>query len=165
MAGKSTKSWQERFWRFVDRSQFSPGGCWMWTGGNNGKYGVMGVGGKNGVQRYAHRLSWTMDNGDIPDGLHVLHRCDNPPCVNPAHLFIGTVRDNALDKSRKGRHWMQLNGDKSAADANPNAVLDWVRVHEIRRLHSAGASAKGLGKTFGVGRTTIGHIVHRRTWK
>jgi hypothetical protein len=77
------------------------GNCWEWTGTRNQKgYGQIASGGCKGM---AHRIAWTLANGPIPDGLCVLHRCDNPPCINPAHLWLGTVADNNLDKKIKGR--------------------------------------------------------------
>lgn len=77
-------------------------GCWEWRGVRTaGVYGEVRVNGK-GVR--AHRYMWEQANGPIPSGLWVLHRCDNPPCVNPAHLFLGTAKDNLLDAIQKGRH-------------------------------------------------------------
>lgn len=96
----------ERFWRHVDKS----GECWIWTGAHQpfGKAHGAGYGNMNlGSGRYAptHRVSWELHNGPIPNGLWVLHRCDNPKCVRPEHLFLGTQRDNARDmmKKRRGR--------------------------------------------------------------
>lgn len=87
----------KRFWAHVDKS----GGCWVWLGTRHGKgYGHVKSG---GVVRKAHRVSWEMVHGPIPDGLLVCHRCDNPPCVRPDHLFLGTARDNTQDSISKGR--------------------------------------------------------------
>jgi hypothetical protein len=81
------------------------GDCWVWTGCLNAYgYGVTRI---NGKLYTAHRFSWFMTHGPIPDGLCILHKCDNPPCVNPSHLFIGTKADNMWDKSFKGRHHYQ----------------------------------------------------------
>jgi hypothetical protein len=92
---------ETRLWEKVQKEP--NGGCWLWTGGTtNGGYGVIGVG--RGRLHRAHRISWEIANGPIPDGLKVLHRCDNPPCVNPAHLFLGTQVDNMRDCAAKGRH-------------------------------------------------------------
>lgn len=89
----------ERFWAKVDKS----GNCWTWTAFKNPKgYGLMGHVQADGNQM-AHRVSWVMANGEIPAGMLVLHRCDNPSCVRPDHLFLGTAQDNADDMMRKGR--------------------------------------------------------------
>ena len=93
---------EERFWEKVNRD--GPGGCWIWTGSTNGRYGQVCL---NGVPKKAHRISWEMKNGPIPDGLHCLHRCDRPECCNPSHLFIGTQADNIADMIKKGRAWYQ----------------------------------------------------------
>ena len=87
--------------RFLDRVQKQESGCWVWTGANNGLgYGVMRLGLK---QVYAHRFSYEQFVSPIPDGLCICHKCDNPRCVNPDHLFLGTQKDNMQDCSRKGR--------------------------------------------------------------
>lgn len=100
-----------RFWRYVIPCE----GCWVWTGSADTKgYGMLGTPDytrprfANGKPRYrfdrAHRLSYQIHFGPIPDGVFVCHTCDNPSCVNPAHLFLGTILDNNRDKTAKGRH-------------------------------------------------------------
>lgn len=87
----------DAFWSRVDTS----GDCLVWTGAKTPKgYGVLTL---NGRRWYAHRLSYTLTNGPIPDGLFVCHRCDHPPCVRPDHLFLGTMQENFADMRRKGR--------------------------------------------------------------
>ena len=103
---------EELFWSHVAKSD----GCWLWTAGLNRGYGAFAVHRKD---IGAHRYSWMLENGPIPDGLFVLHRCDNPPCVRPDHLFIGTQLDNMLDKMSKGRGY---EGDRHYLRQNPERV-------------------------------------------
>jgi hypothetical protein len=94
----------ENFWKKVDKKS-NLNGCWIWTGarkgGKNGNYGVFQMG-TNNLKR-SHRVSFELSNGPIPDGLLVCHTCDNPLCVNPSHLFLGTFKDNTQDMIRKNR--------------------------------------------------------------
>lgn len=107
----------ERFWEKVNVN--APGGCWEWTGSRTmaGRgYGTIGIGGRSTL---AHRVSWEIKNGPIPDGpghhgVCVLHRCDNPPCVRPDHLFLGTQKDNVEDMDTKGRRRNRLDAERLA---------------------------------------------------
>lgn len=87
---------ETRFWSRVNKTDK----CWLWTVSNDTRYGVMSV---KGVPTKAHRISWELHNGEIPEGMSVLHTCDNPPCVNPEHLWLGTYGDNIRDAVKKGR--------------------------------------------------------------
>ena len=100
-AHKRRYAWPDWFWRKVTKSD----GCWEWTGSCGAKgYGQVGVKGKN---LRTHRVSWELTNGKIPEQLIVCHHCDNPKCVRPDHLFLGTNKDNTQDMLSKGRQWNQ----------------------------------------------------------
>lgn len=124
--------------------------CWEWTGGRDSRgYGSIRVA-RTGIG--AHRLAWQVAYGPIPPGMAVLHRCDNPPCVRPAHLFLGSQADNNRDMRDKGRH---QSSRLSAGD-----------VRLIRSLHAAGGTTQvDLGRRFGVTQFTIWMVVHRKSWR
>lgn len=106
---REMKTTEERFWAKVDRR--GPDECWPWIGATNNRgYGQFWYG---GGQRLSHRIAWLLLRGPVGD-LFVLHRCDNPICVNPAHLFLGTHQDNMQDMVTKGRHAMQRHPEKAA---------------------------------------------------
>lgn len=173
-----------RFWSHVDRSA-GPEGCWPWTACKTiHGYGWTRTG---GIGHSAHRVAYTIANGPIPDGLVVCHRCDNRPCCNPAHLWLGTSADNAADCSAKGRtargdrngsriHPDRLpRGDQSFARLHPerlvrgvdywSAKLDEDKVRAIRLAAAAGESGRSLGLRFGVCKATIQRVVNRYSWK
>lgn len=132
------------------------GPCWLWTGYTTKYgYGQVTIGGQ---VLYTHRLAWELTNGPIPDGQWALHKCDNPPCCNPAHLFLGTQTENMADAASKLR---MHNGEKHGI-----AKLTDVEVIEIRRLYASGdATLPALAKQFGVTISPIHAIVNGRTWK
>jgi hypothetical protein len=134
----------ERFDRFVVRQP----GCWGWSGATRNGYGALGRGGHGKGLVYAHRLSWELANGPIPDGMCVLHRCDNPPCANPDHLWLGTKTDNNRDMVAKGRHigYRRLTVDQ---------------VREIRR---SGERVRVLADRFGVSISAIYQVRSGRNW-
>lgn len=151
----------ERFWPKVDVR--GPDECWPWTAATFPKgYGKIGRGGRAAGVIEAHRASWLLAHGPIPDGLCVLHSCDNPPCVNPAHLFLGTLAENVADMMAKGRH---RNG-VSRGEANGRAKLTAGQVDEIRgRARGGGESRAALARIFGVSWPTIDRIVRGTRWR
>lgn len=149
---------EQRFWGFVDKS----GDCWTWTGTTNGRndgYGKFSVG--PNVRVYAHRFSWELHNGLIPEGMLVCHHCDNPLCVRPDHLFLGTPLDNMRDMWAKGRG----NNPRRTGEDARNHKLTWDAVNEIRRLYTAGYGYRVLGRAFHVDPTNIRRIVKNQTWQ
>lgn len=143
----------QRFWPKVDTSS-GPDLCWPWMGKSdpNG-YGYFEAEGYRG----AHRVSYFLAYGAIPDGMFVCHRCDNPPCVNPGHLFLGTQADNMSDMWRKGR-------GASPFHARPLAKLTEEDVREIRRVVRSGVPQSEMAAKYGVSRPTISNLIARKTW-
>lgn len=131
------------------------GGCWLWSRYTN-KSGY-GRTTRRGKVHAAHRLSWEASRGPIPKDKVVCHRCDTPACVNPAHLFLGSPRDNIEDAMRKGRN--------IAGEAHPNAKLTMVMVEEIRAMCAAGSLYREAAKAFGVHVATVGGIIRREAWR
>ncbi len=134
------------------------GDCWLWIGGDTGN-GYGRIRRKGGKKILAHRLSWELHNGPIPDGLCVLHKCDTPPCVNPDHLFLGTQKDNIQDAFKKGRLFIPKGEDNKQSKLKNEDII------EIRKLREQGYTQVLLGKMFGVRHTTIGNICNNKTWK
>lgn len=145
---------EKRFWPKVDKTDgHGPAGdCWIWTASTDiYGYGIVGVGGRN---KGAHRASWEIHNGPIPEGLKVLHHCDNPPCVRPNHLFLGTQKDNMDDMNAKGRR------------GKGPAKLTVAQALEIRQLYATGKfSCYRLSLRYGVCRSAVSHVVNRRNFR
>lgn len=136
-------------------------GCWIWMGVlNSGGYGVVKAEGRS---VYAHRHSWRLRNGKIPDGLSILHKCDIRPCINPDHLYPGTPRQNSDDAISRGRthKW----AGKRARGANPNAKLSEANIAEIKSLLVQGVPQKEIANTFGISNPTVSQIKTGATWK
>lgn len=147
---------EQRFWSKVDRR--GPDDCWPWTAAlNESGYGVMrpDTTRRNGPTIKAHRVSAQLAGMRI-EGLKVLHSCDNPICVNPAHLRPGTMQDNSTDMVRRGRSTYGEN--KALAKLTDAAVI------EIRRRSRAGEYRKVLAREFGVSPATISNVALGQTW-
>lgn len=153
----------ERFWSKVNRAGDSA--CWLWIGGCTGDgYGAFAAVNRRLIP--AHRFAYEQCVGPIPEGLFVCHHCDNPPCVNPKHLFAGTNRDNVLDAMRKGR-WPKQDGNPYAVRGEQQGLskLTNAQVLEIRRLAAQGISQYVIKDIFGVTQANVSAIVRRETWK
>lgn len=151
---------EDRFWSKVDRSA-GPDACWPWTRtcAPNG-YGVTRLWGP--TRRYhlgAHRAAWTLTHGPIPTGRFVCHHCDNPPCCNPAHLFLGTPKDNIDDMHRKGRQRILRGEDR------PLSKFTREQIFEIRARYANGEKQRDLAAEFGVRQPRISKIVTRQVWR
>ena len=213
MADTLKRPLESRFWSKVCIRDDDE--CWDWTGALSHGYGSIRISGKT---RSAHRIAYRLSRGTIPSGMNVCHRCDNPRCVNPAHLFLGTQADNMRDAASKGRcpdisgdknpshthperlrrgdnHPLRLQpelaprGDKNGSRLHPERLARGIRngaytkpasrrvgekngrakltaedVRAIRVTVAQGTSLTALSRQYGVGRTTIGHIVRRESW-
>jgi hypothetical protein len=161
--------------------------CWVWTGSTSHGYGRFYCA-PPGIGRLAHRYAWFLTHGSLPPDLDICHHCDNRLCVRSDHLFKGTAKDNLQDASRKGRtafgrrngtrtcpgrvsrgerHWSKARPELVACGvAKPNALLDPIKVVEIRRLHEVdGVGPAIIGRMFGVHHVTIMDVLRRQTWK
>lgn len=134
----------DRFWTKVDRT--APGGCWEWMANRNNKgYGLFRPGGI-APKKLAHRLSYEAAKGKIPKGLFVLHSCDNPRCVNPGHLSLGSSKDNVKDMDDRGRRvTTSLRGTR-----NPFAKTTDADVIAIRRAYVAGTPTDDICRQYGI---------------
>lgn len=151
-----------RFWPKVVKLH-GKNACWEWNSTKNEHgYGVIGRGGKYGGMLLAHRVSWKMHSGPIPDNLCVLHRCDNPKCVNPDHLFLGSRADNNADMITKGR----AKHDGFLGVSNPMVKLTDSDVLEIRKLYIPGVvTQRQIAKKYNVDNTLISLIIRRKAWR
>lgn len=148
--GPKPRNPNERFDEKVDRS----GNCWIWTAYKNPMgYGTFGY---MRTMKLAHRFAYEREYGQVSPNLSVCHHCDNPACVNPLHLFIGTQKDNALDSKKKGR--------TAAGKRNGRAKLTEEQVKRIRAMHKDGTPRIKLASEFGIGAANLSEIINRRIW-
>ena len=134
-----------RFWSKVDIKEKDD--CWIWTAGTvKGGYGLFGC--------QAHRIAYTLSVGPIPEGLEVLHKCDNPPCCNPNHLFTGTQQDNIKDMDSKGRR-------KSVENKYDSNLLERILVE----YYETNISYRGIEIKYGVGRCTLYNLLNKERYR
>jgi hypothetical protein len=143
--------------RFYSKIAVTETGCHEWQANRlPSGYGSFWL---NGTNRLAHRVAWELVNGEIPDGLNVLHKCDNPKCVRAEHLFLGTTQDNVADRERKGR-----NRPPKGEQCGTHKLTE-IQVIEIRERYAAGGILlRELAIEYGVGKAAIGKITRRERW-
>lgn len=145
--------------RFLSKVCTSPDGCWLWQGRRNPSgYGRFDL--RTGAGRWqaflAHRVAYEIFVGKIPDGLVVCHACDNPCCVRPSHLSVGSQRDNLGDAAAKGR--------TARGETHPHAKLTAQQVAEMRYLFSQGVRQRELSRRFGTAYQNVSRIVRGERW-
>ena len=156
---------EDRYWEKVDKSDLN--GCWPWTAGRDKK---MGYGQFFGTKpgQIAHRIGWELAFGPIPKGLCVCHSCDNPPCQNPSHWFLGTHKENTADMMAKGRmDGVSIHPEwRARGERNGLAKLSENAVREIREKYATGRFSQfQLGQEYGVNQTKISLVIRRKTWQ
>lgn len=144
------------FERFLLKVQIDPFGCWLWLGCRDGDgYGKFG---QHGRTYRTHVFSYTFAYGEVPEGMCVLHRCDNPPCVRPSHLFLGTRGDNSRDMTEKGR---STRGEKGGS----RVKMTDEKVIAMRAQYTTGKfSFSHLGRLYGVSKNTAMRVCKRQRW-
>lgn len=156
-AGKPMLSMKTRIMSKVDVDR---NGCWIWKGSyRKSGYGKMNVGSKASGTRHtatASRVSYETFVGPIPDGMVICHKCDNPKCVNPNHLFVGTFKDNYDDMVAKGRR-NNARGSRIATSKLTDA--------KVRKIKKSRRSTQELADQFGVSASTVRRILNGTTWK
>jgi|SRR5687767_9763401 len=148
------ENFPKHFWSYVKQGDEDE--CWPWTGYTSNKYGSIC---RLSKMVRSHRVAYELAKGPIPEGIKVLHTCDNPPCCNPNHLFLGTQKDNTLDCIAKNR-FVVMHGSK-----NGNSKLKEKDVLQIRARFKKGQSCASIAKSFRVSASTIELIRNGRLWK
>lgn len=167
----------QRFWARVEKcfhGNECQHCCWAWQGHCLASgYGTVSwkLKGAPGKWDYAHRMAWSINHGAIPQGMVIMHTCDYPSCVNPAHLQLGTPQDNARDAQAKGRlmagdrHYLRLDPEKIGyGEEAPNSSLTTEIVITIRQLYAEGWPQKQIADYLKIGTSAVFKIVHRQRW-
>ena len=152
-AGQTHAPPEVRFWRFVDKTAE----CWIFRQYGGKDYGRFKPGGRGAKTVLTHRYSYELHHGPIPDGMVVMHSCDNPACVNPAHLSVGTYKENTAQMAARGRH--PRPGRKG--EASPQAKLDDATVRLIRQSTESHAA---LARQFNCKAETVRKVRLGKTW-
>lgn len=141
--------------RFLAKLAFgNPGGCWLWSGARHPQgYGFIKR--KDGAQLRAHRVAYELMFGSIPAGVFVCHHCDNPRCVRPSHLFLGSHKDNMADMATKGRAARQRGGRNGSARLEPDQVM---------AIREANGPYRDVARRYGVSPSAVGLIKRRERW-
>lgn len=149
------------FDRIMEHIRVTPQGCWEWQGYRTRQgYGHLCLAGYHGRMVFAHRVVWEQRHGPVPAGKILMHECDNPPCVNPKHLRLGTHLENRRDAIQKGRPRNTARGERHGrARLRPN------QVSEIRRLRAQGVKLKTLAARFGMSESSISGIALNQSWR
>jgi HNH endonuclease len=149
---------EERFWRNVIKSD----GCWTYKSTGQRGYGKLHVEGKH---LRAHRFSWELHFGKIPLGMLVCHKCDNPSCVRPDHLFMGTSADNTADMLAKGRYVAPIRTNNPRGELHHNSKITNADAQCIKALWAKGGMRQAdIGAMFGISQTSVYYIVSGRNW-
>lgn len=160
MAKGDTRLKQSLSDRFHDKISYEPNsGCWLWTGATNKLgYGLIGLGHRSDGIAKAHRVSYSLHKGEISSGLCVLHKCDNPYCVNPEHLFLGTLSDNMKDCVKKKRNFIPDNRAENAT---------WAKLTKQNVLHIRERSMTGVkyASLYNVSKSAIYQIWGGANWQ
>lgn len=141
------------FWSNVDKGE----SCWLWRPSTTGAYGSFWF---KKTRYLAHRVAWSITNGQIPKGFYCCHRCDTPSCVNPEHIFLGTASENLADMHSKGRHSCDRHGEKNGSSKLTRAIADSVRIE-----YSNGVTINSLAEKYSISRSAITRIVRYETWR
>ena len=151
---KNHASPEERFWRFVEKQD----GCWKWTGNKANGYGRFAVGAKADGYFLAHRFSWELHNKQkIPEGMFVMHKCDNPECTNPEHLTLGTPKENTQDMIAKGRK-------RTVAPVGLGNGKSLLNEEKVRLIRQSNLPHAVIARELGVSPNCVRGVRIGRTW-